>query len=303
MILMGQERIRSYNFISLLQVSLLILVLLGIIFVDGRRDVLAYIFGLYCSYTFAFLLSFFMVIPKVNRTTLAGSGSVLKEILRYGSVMQFGNLFQLFNYRLSYYFIEAFLNRASVGIYSIGVQLSEGIWLISKSISMVQYSRISNEKDQQYAIRLTLSLVRISFIVTLLVLAFILMLPSSFFTFIFGKEFAYVKMTIASLSAGILILSVSITISPLFSGIGKPHHNTISAAIGLVFTIIGGYILIPRIGLLGAGLSASVSYTVATFYQIIVFVRFAKLKMKDLLITQGEITLLRNEVRRFLKKG
>ena len=302
MILMGQERIPSYNLVSLLQVIVLMIVLTGLIFIVKRRDVMAYITGLYCSYSFAFLLSFFMVLPKLKRAPLKGSMPVLKEIFRYGTVMQFGNIFQLFNYRLSYYFIETFLNRATVGVYSVGVQLSEGIWLISRSISMVQYSRISNDNDRAYAIRLTLSLVRISFIVTFLVLGFILLLPSAFFTFIFGPEFHYVKLTMVSLAAGILTLSVSITISPFFSGIGKPHHNTVSSAIGLVFTIVGGYVLIPKIGLIGAGISASISYTMATIYQVIVFARFARLKMKDLMVTKAEISMLRTEIKKVMKK-
>jgi len=303
MILMGLERVKPYNIISLIQIAVLFCVLMISFFVFRHREVMSYIYGLYGSYISAFIFSLIITLPVMRRSGLSGSGTVLKEILRYGSVMQAGNIFQMLNYRLSFYFIEKFLGRAAVGVYSVGVQLSEGIWIISRSISVVQYSRISNSVDPKYAITLTITLVKIAVIVTILALLIILLFPASFFTLIFGPEFAAVKMIMFCLATGILVLSVSMILSPYFSGIGKPHHNTISAAIGLIFTIAGSWVLIPKLGIVGAGLSATVSYSAATLYQVITFIRFTKVGIKDLMITKGELILFKSEIIKLLKKG
>jgi O-antigen/teichoic acid export membrane protein len=215
--------------------------------------------------------------------------------------MQTGNILQFFNYRLSYYFIEVFMGRAALGVYSVGVQLSESVWLVSRSIAMVQYTRISNEKDRNYAARVTLSLTKITFLITIICLVLLYILLLLFFPLIFTTEFNPVKMIMAALAIGILTFSVSIILSPYFSGIGKPGHNTVSAAIGLIFTLISGWILIPRFGFVGAGFSAAISYSTATLYQFIVFGKLSGIKPKDFMMTRGDIDSFVSEVKEYLK--
>jgi O-antigen/teichoic acid export membrane protein len=301
MILMGQERIKVYNIISLLQMITLFTVLLFWLFVLQKREVLSYVIGLYASYLFAFFGSLTMILMHVSWGRIKEMPRVLKEIFSYGSVMQTGNILQFFNYRLSYYFIEFFMGRASLGVYSVGVQLSESVWIVSRSIHMVQYARISNEKDQDYAGRLTLSLTKISFLVTLICIVLLYILLILFFPLIFTAEFIAVKMIMASLAIGILTFSVSIILSPYFSGIGKPKHNTISAAVGLFFTLISGLILIPRFGFIGAGFSATISYSVATLYQFILFGKLSGIRPKDFLMKRNDFDSFLSEVRAYFK--
>ena len=300
MILMGQERIKAYNIISLLQGISFFMILLFWLFVLRKREVLSYVIGLYASYLFAFIAGLILILSHAKWGKFKGIPGVLKEIFHYGSVMQTGNILQFFNYRLSYYFIEIFMGRAALGVYSMGVQLSESVWLVSRSIHMVQYARISNEKDMNYAARLTLSLTKVAFLITIICIVVLYILLLLFFPLIFTPEFAAVKMIMAALSIGILTFSVSIILSPYFSGIGKPGHNTISAAIGLFFTLIG-WILIPRFGLIGAGISATISYSIATLYQFIVFGKLSGIKPKDFLMTRSDVDRFVSEVKGYLK--
>ena len=301
MILMGQERIKIYNIISLLQGISFFMVLLFWLFVLGKREVLSYLIGLYASYLFAFIISLIMILPHAKWGRFQGMAGTLKEIFRYGSLMQTGNILQFFNYRLSYYFMEIFIGRAALGVYSVGVQLSESVWLISRSIAMVQYTRISNEKDLNYAARITLSLAKVAFFITIICLVLLYILLLLFFPLIFTPEFVSVKLIMASLAIGIVTFSVSIILSPYFSGIGKPGQNTVSAAIGLLLTLISGWILIPRFGFIGAGFSATISYTVATLYQFIVFCKHSGIKPKDFLMTRSDIDRFISELKIFIK--
>ena len=261
---------------------------------------MVYLYGLYISYIFAFLSSLILIVSSFKKKEILGSGKIIRELVQLGSVMQVGNILQFFNYRLSYYFIEFFLNRAALGVYSVGVQLSESIWLIAKSIHMVQYTRISNEKDEKYAAKLTLNLVKISFVLTLLSLILIMILLHLFFFLILKPEFQQVPVIMYTLAAGILTFSISIILSPYFSGLGKPIHNTISAAIGLLFTLILCIFLIPRLGLIGAGLAATFSYIAATLYQFIVFVKMTKVKPADFLLRKDDIMIIVKRIKTLL---
>lgn len=300
MVLMGQERIREYNIISLLQIMILFAVLMFFFFGLGKREVMAYLYGLYISYAFAFLTSLILILSSFKKKEILGSGKVIRDLVHLGSVMQLGNILQFLNYRLSYYFIEFFLRRAAVGVYSVGVQLSESIWLIAKSIHMVQFTRISNEKDENYAAKLTLNLVKISFILTLISLILVMVLLHVFFSLIFSPEFQQVPVIMYTLAAGILTFSVSIILSPYFSGMGKPIHNTISAAIGLVFTLVLSLLLIPKMKLPGAALAATVSYIASTLYLFIVFLKMTNLKPADFLLKKDDILVILKEVKKMI---
>lgn len=300
MVLLGEERIRIYNIISLLQVVILFAVLMFFFFGLKNREVIAYVYGLYISYILTFLASLVLILPSFKKKDILATRKVLRELVHLGSVMQLGNILQFFNYRLSYYFIEFFLNRSAVGIYSVGVSLSESIWLVAKSIHLVQYTRISNENDEIYAAKLTLNLVKISFVLTLLSLVLIIVLLHVFFAFIFKPEFRQVPLIMYSLAVGILTFSISINLSPYFSGLGKPVHNTISAAIGLFFTVILCIFLIPRFGLIGAGLTATFSYIAATVYQFIVFIKMTTLRPNDFLLKKSDFMLVFNEMKRVI---
>jgi len=297
MILLGQERIRAINVLSIAQIVSLISILLIFFIFTSSREVMVYVYAMYGSYIIMFLGSFALIIKRLEWGDLSGMKQVIREILVFGSWAQTANIFQLFNYRLSYYFIEHLISKAALGVYATGVQLSEGVWIIPRSISMVQLSRISNEKRWDYAVKVTLVFSKVGVLVSMVIVGLILLLPSSFFVFVFGPEFSGVKPVIISLAVGIIALSFSILLSAFFSGMGKPVHSAIASGIGLIFTIILSLWLIPIYGIIGAGIAASCSYLAATGYQLTAFVLLSGVKAKDFLIRKDEIRLLISEIR------
>ncbi|MFH0866808.1 MAG: polysaccharide biosynthesis C-terminal domain-containing protein [Bacteroidota bacterium] len=302
-IILGREKVAAFNIISSLQMIIMIASISIMIFIFGRKDVFSYILALYCSYVFLFISSSAVCIRLLASQKDNPKEKVLKNLLKYGSFVQTANILQLFNYRLCYYFVEYFISRAALGIFSVGVQVSEGLWLTGKSMSVVQYSKISNTDDREYAKRITLVFGKISFIITLLLLAILLLLPSSFFTSLFGNDFSDLPIVIFYLAAGILFLSMSFSFSHYFSGIGKHHHNSISSFIGLVLTVCFGVWLIPAYGLPGAAVATSLSYSAILTYQVFFFLKLSSSRLKDILITGNDIEIFYTEIKKILKKS
>jgi O-antigen/teichoic acid export membrane protein len=162
----------------------------------------------------------------------------------------------------------------------------------------VQYSRLSNEMNYDYSVRLTLALAKTTWVVTGFAILLLLAIPKFIFVAIFTARFGDVKLVIASLALGIVALSVSMIFSGFFSSINKPYHNTISSAAGLIFTVGLGLLFIPAYGIMGAGISATVSYSCITLYQFIVFSRMTKLKLRDFMLTRADISLLFGELKK-----
>ena len=300
MLLLGLEKIKTYNYINLAQIITLFIILLFCFFGLRFFDVMAYYWAIFISYCLAFGISLAMLWPSFIRIPLTGMKTLLRDILRFGTYVQFANIFQTLNYRLSLKFVDYFSGRAAVGVLSIGLTLAEGLWLISRSIAMVQYSRLSNEMNYDYSVRLTMTFAKITWVVTGIAMLFLLAIPGSVFAAIFSSGFGDVKMVILSLSVGIVTLSVSMIFSGFFSSINKPFHNTISSAIGLVFTLVSGIMLIPRYGIIGAGISATLSYSFATLYQFIIFSRMTKLTLRDFMLTRTEIRVLYGELKKIM---
>lgn len=302
MLLLGLERVNAYNLISLVQVVVLFALLLIMLFGIRSFVVMAYYRALFFSYLIALAASTVVLLPSFKRVPLTNMKELCRDILRFGTYVQLANIFQTMNYRLSLKFVDFFAGRAAVGVLSLGMQLAEGLWLISRSIATVQYSRLSNAMDFDYSVRLTLTLAKITWVVTGVAMLLVLAIPNFVFVALFTAGFGDVKLVIASLSLGIVALSVSMIFSGFFSSINKPYHNAISSAAGLVFTVVLGLLLIPKYGIIGAGISATVSYSCISLYQFIIFSTLTKLKLRDFLLTATEIRLLLGEVRKIVTR-
>lgn len=288
-VLLGKEKVLLFNAIALLQTATMLSAIIVLMAGMHHHTVMAYVKGLYASFSLAMLSSSFFMLKYVKKARLIEPG-LIRQLFRFGGYLQSASLMQLFNYRLSYYIIEKSFNRATLGLFSIGVQVAESLWIVSRSIAMVQYSRISNSNDPVANSKLTIDFIKLTTIITLSMLAILLILPASFFTFIFSRGFEQVTAVLLSLSPGILAVAVSNMFSHYFSGSGQPWHNTISSGIGLVFTVILGFSLIPVMGVTGAGLTASVAYLSGMLYQIVVFKRATGTSLRNFIPRPQELS-------------
>lgn len=298
MILIGKEKIRFYNIISVLQTALIYISILVFIYALGRTGIDYYIYALYIAYLSSFFFSLAAIRHYIVISDLNEIGRPIKHILHYGGLMQLASILQFFNYRLSYYFLERFYDKSTLGKFAVGVMLAEGMWLISKSVALVQYSRISNEPGNvAYAKSISLIFLKFTFIATLLMLLVLMALPQEVFVFVFGKAFTQVKPVIYSLSPGILTLSSCHIFSHYFSGTGKPQHNTKSSALGFIVVMVSGFLLIPKFGLIGGGIATSLSYLTIFVYQFYWFRRVAGASLKEMLISTSDLNRIKKELK------
>lgn len=300
-IMLGREKIKTFNIITLLQVIAQCGTLCILLLVFNKQNIFSYLLSLYAGFGLSLLLSFIFIIREIKITRLS-TGYVLSQTLKYGSYVQFANIIQLLNYRLNYYIINFYYSKALLGVFTLGVQLSEGFWLVSKSIATVQYARIANSKDIDYSISITIKFLKITFVATLLTILPLLILPSGFFTFVFGKDFGYVKDVILLMSIGILAVAVNSIFSHFYAGTGRHYLNTIGSIIGFIMTLVVGFTLIPKYGINGAAITASFSYLVSLIFQMIVFTHITKTKIRDYIPKKDDMQFFVNEVRRIVKK-
>jgi O-antigen/teichoic acid export membrane protein len=296
-LLIGRKMINSANLINLIQPVIIILSLLLFFLVLNTRTVEAYIYSLYISFSFSLLISLFYVIKTFEKITLQPFAEylmIIRELFRLGFLNQMAHITQIMSFRLSYYFLEELHGEASVGIYSNGIQLMESIWLISKSISLVQYAQIANTEDKKYSQMLSVNLLKAGSLMSLVFIIPLLVFPESFYLFLFGEGFAGLKQVIWILAPGVLIYNISIILGHYFSGTGKYYVNTIASSIGLVVSLGLYIVLIPEYAIAGAGIAASVSYAVTSAVVMAFFLRDARTSIHSFFLTSQDISLIKD---------
>jgi O-antigen/teichoic acid export membrane protein len=277
------EDMRIYNLSLTLQMFFLILIFCLLSFLFGRKTVGSYILSLYISYIIGISFQIFFIHKTIK---FLGDGnadffSIIKEMIKFGFMNQLANFFQYLNYRFSYFVLNEIRGTDEVGIYSVGVGLAESVWIISSSFYTVQYAKITNTNDLDYARELTIKFSKMSFLFTFLALIPFFFIPSSFFGTIFGSEFNEVKKIILYLSPGILIFAFAIILCQYFAGIGKYHIYTLGAFTGFVFTITFNFLLVKRYGYIGSALSTDLCYLALCLSVLFVFLKEAKKKCAE----------------------
>jgi O-antigen/teichoic acid export membrane protein len=265
-ILLGVENIKKHNLYSLGQSVITIISVLAFYILLEQTEVMAFVNALFIAYisiAFGSAVAISPYIMEVNYRTILRD---FKKALRYGFYIQTANTFQLLNYRLSYFILDAYAGRAALGQYTASIQLSEALLIPGRSIATVQYARISAKQNDSYAQRITFLFMKLSFLITLLGTLLLLLLPSSFYQFILGDEFDQVKLLIICMALGLIALSAEIILSHYFSGTGRQQINSISAGIGLATTLAGCFLLIPEYGAIGAAVTTALSYGSMFFF-------------------------------------
>ncbi len=280
-LLLGKGKIMAYNVLFTIQICTSLIVFITQLLIFNNQSIDAFLWGLYSGYGISFIIGLFIAFYKSGKIKLAGWFKVTKKVLQYGAITITGNLLTIGNNRISYYIIRYFLGLPVLGIYTAGVQLTEGLKVIGQSLAVVQFSTIANSRDNEYSRILTIRLMKIAVIITTLSLLILILIPKDIYSLILTNDFSSVKSLIIALSPGVIALAANNIFSHYFSGLGDPKVNVYAKISGLIVTLVLIFILIPLYGITGAAITASASYITTVIYQYMVFCKRTKTELKE----------------------
>lgn len=287
-IFQGKNKITWFNWfqfssILLFCLAFILFSLLG----KQNREIVVYCF--YLAKSLTLILSIFYLIKLVS-TDSEKKKLPLKKLVQFGTTLQIANIAQFLNYRFSFYFLENLKNGLFyLGIFSTAVSIAEGIWIFSKSVSAVHYAEVSNSKDQSKSINSTIKLLRVTIFVVTIGIILIMCVPSNTYSMLLGSEFKDVKGVLILLVPGIFIFSLSGMVSHYFAGIGENQYAMRAALLGLIVTLVTGYILIPKYHYYGAAIVNSLSYLISTIFLIGIFWKKYPFSIADLIVKKQDI--------------
>lgn len=298
-LLLGKEKIQQFNLLEIIKSSVLLISIIYFFWSMNDISLESVIYGYALSYIIPLVFSFFHILKYFKSEPIENKEekSMLSSLLKYGFEIQINNISHMINYRFCFYIIEKWKGKDALGIFSIALSLCEVIWIIAKSISTFQYSKIVNTTDAESQRKLTIHSLQLSLLATIPPLAVLLVLPNSLFAFIFGEEFGSIRTVLFSLSLGVIFLSIFTIINHYFSGIGKNKPNIIGSFIGNVIVVSLCLTLIPIWGNIGAGIATSITYFAILSYIVYRFLKQTNSQLKELIPTSASIKSLLQELK------
>lgn len=293
--LLGIEKVRAHNQSALLQV-IIVFVGFAISILTKTQSIELYL--LIVAFSFfvaAFISAFYM------KSTIEKQGTILKtsiETARYSGSMQVATLFHFFNYRISYYFIDSLLGTATLGLFSLAMQIMEGVLLLSRSIATVLFSRVSASQNADEKLHKTLLSFKLAMLSTLACILVLFIVPADLFTLLFGPEFAGLKNVFYHISAGILLLSGLNILSSFYSGDYKASVNLYTSLIGLIAILLFCWPMTKYFGLAGAGWANALSFGSGLGLAIYILVKNYPVKLNDLTPKKHKFSALKNFISR-----
>ncbi len=300
--MLGKERVGTNNILFIIQFMTQMFSMLFYIFVLDIRDANAFVYSFLTGYTVGYLCGLTQIWPYLKEKGNDSMRETIREMFKFGSIIQLSTLVSTLNRRLSLFIIKGFWGDAKVGVYNAATQVSEAPKMIGQSIAMVQFSKISNLTDNELAAKITTQLLKTAVVLTAICLFIVCIIPTSVYSWLFTANFAEMRVVMIALAPGVVFMAANMVFCHYFSGVNMPKHNLYGALVGLAVTVPSLYLLIPPFGMVGAGISASLTHFATILYQWIVFKRINNISAKELLVTKEDVKMLVSEIKSLIIK-
>lgn len=287
-ILTGKERFRLRASLALVNQLASLAALLVLAMFYGRKvdlAILGYFIGLLVTVIITFL---FIKHFLAQAWSVLPSRSNLVRAVSFGLQGQLGNLATFLNYRLDVFIVNYFLDSAQVGIYALGVVVSEAVWQIPQAAALALFPRTARTINEGAA-QFTCIVLRQVLLVSCISGIALALLSPALIPLIFGVQFASSVQVIWWILPGTIALSVGKVMSADLAARGKAGLNSIFAFIALTATLILDLILIPRMAIQGAALASSSAYFLDTALLALALKRELNVTWRFLLVpSRGE---------------
>lgn len=266
----GLNRIKDWN-ISRAVPALLWMSLLVALTVNGRASVslviFAYIAVLGLSGIVAFTLFFR---KKQDYGPLRPDFALAKPLLKYGAPLVCASIPQTLNLRLDQLLIAGMLPASALGFYVVGVGWSGALTPLLTAIANVLFPQLAGSKSLDTSRILFGRVVRIGGTLAFTMGALLTAITPGVLPLLFGSAFRPSILAACVLVPASSISGMNIILEEGLRGLGNTWVIFSAEIAGLMATVISLIYLLPRMGIMGAGIGSVFGYSV-TFLVLIFY--------------------------------
>lgn len=273
----GNEEFKKITVISLICKILNIILIL--IFIKSIENYLTYALILVIIDLINSLLIFILAIKKIEKIHLKKIRIIMHLKKMYIiAIMNFTTLIYL---SVDTIMIGYLLSNEMVGYYTVAVKFNKIIIGIVSSINIVLLPRIIKKGVNASKFMLITTIKWTILIISPIIIGIILLTPN-LILLVSGSEYLYAINTMRIMTSLILIITLStIVLNQLIYPKSRERETLKIRWIGLGLNIILNYILIPKIGILGAAI-ASIATEFIILFQLVFLMKEELLKIVKL---------------------
>lgn len=275
----GRFEINLFNINNLLKAILFLIIVIIAIYYDFS---VRHIFE---GYIIVLIVSIIHLLCRVNFFKFDKSIPIIqrKKLISF-SLKSY--IFKVLNSTESIFdklIIVTILSNSAFGEYSVAVAISGLCYIILISPISKILLPILNKFQLQKRVLMVITLSKISFFIILFLGILIITFSDFLVTFIYGNEFKNASIALAILMFGVILKTPMPFLTHFYKSINKPEVLVNISLISLPFNIIGSLVLIPLMGIKGAAIVSSVTYSIYSFLLAYKFMKYTNTSFSELL--------------------
>ncbi|MCB5224593.1 MAG: polysaccharide biosynthesis C-terminal domain-containing protein [Candidatus Cloacimonadaceae bacterium] len=279
----GDERIRESNR-YIIGVFLLKNALILGLWISGMLSPFRY----FSLMVLGMLLNATLLWLKVRQKyTPAFDFGLLRSEFGYGGILWLGSIFSFLFLRADQFMIKNMLGLAELGTYSISVSLAELLFLVPISVSSAFLGKLYNTEDPNAA-RLLLSRTLKLTLYACAALAAVGIPLSFLIPFVYGKAYTGAIYSTMVLLVGAVLSSPARVGMQYFFTLGRPKVHLWASLATLLTNISLNFVLIPRLGILGAAIASGIAYALYGLIYIFLFLGPEKFSFNELFLLNAK---------------
>jgi O-antigen/teichoic acid export membrane protein len=280
-IALGLRHVFHYNLVTALDrvayVVLLLVILWGL-----EQSVVGVVYAEVLGRLTACVVAVYLLLRSLKPLFAFGRRE-LGALLSYGLRAHLMLFIALISYRVGLYVVRYYHDAATVGLYSIALNLAEVLLFIPNSFGVILFTRTSSSTDEE-ASRFTPIAARNVFMLTLacaLALGFVapVLVP-----LVFGQAFRPSIALFLVLLPGVVIFALYRVLSYDMIGRGFPLRVSLASGAGLIANLGVAILLVPSLGAMGAVFGNLAGYALTTVIITFIFLRMTGNRLSDLVL-------------------
>lgn len=240
------------------------------------------------------IIVFYLIKLKVGFSLKYISVKFTIAIIKFGFIAMITSLLVNLNYKLDVLMLNNYVSSSLVGIYSVGVTLSEFGWLIPDTFKEVLFSKTAKSDSIQSIIYC----LKISFYSIIAAIVLVVSIGKIFIKIMYGNEFLNSYLVTVILFLGIPAMAWFKIISTLYLAQGKRYFYLLTLLASVIANALANLILIPKFSIYGAAMASVISYTVCGGVFLVDFCSEYKINIIEIFkITKKNVTDLKKMIK------
>lgn len=265
-ILNGAQRFLWYQSLRLLLIGVTVSGIVALA-VTGKMTV-ASAAGAYLA---AYVITAAAALVLVLRSSgggIAPSRKGIRDLLGFGFKSQLSQSMWALNERADQLVISAFFGAATLGLYVVAVTLTSLTTLIGFSFAVVALSLIARLDSADERRRIARLIVSATLYCATLVSVPIFIAEPVLIRFLFGEDFVGATGVGRVLLLAGIVFGLNRVLEAVLQAADRPLESSIGEGVALAVTAAGLAILLPTMGIMGAGVTSLLAYSASSAFMI-----------------------------------